>query len=596
MKGEEVKRGVMKRIAIFLLIGVVCMGFGWAAYQATAAPEMPLSGYVPAGALLYLQARDFSSLLADWNGSPQKQQWLQSSNYEVFSRSRLLLRLKDAGQQFSTAAGLPPDLNFLAQMAGKQTAFALYDIGKLQFLYITRLPSASAMQTQLWQTRARFETRTAGGTSFYLRHDPESEREVEFAVSGDYLVLATREDLMSGALQLMEGSKDRSLESEPWWAQSVAAAGATGDLRMVLNLERIVPSPYFRSYWVQQNVTDMKQYSAAVSDLFRSSKEYREDRVLIKKTQTTAEAPPVGRSLPPTALVPADRVEATADLVRLVPESAAVYQAKAYPSHDSCLELLEAKILAPHMGPALAGQLAPQMQLTSGETGTSSDLETRIDQAPVRHATEAEGSAPLKEMLRKNQVVAALQVQSTERDTAGVFARIHSAIVLAGSSDWDEAGVRAALAAFLRPSLTASKLGIGWRQAGGYYEMDGLHPLMAAVRGEYLIVSNDSGLISGVLANLNLSNPNRKPDSQPAVFIAGFNHSRERENFGRLTSVVDRPDVNAGNFPGAERQPQFFSENMASLSATLAAVSSEKIVVRDAGDKVLQTVTYQWLQ
>jgi hypothetical protein len=587
MKGEEVKRGVMKRIAIFLLVGVVCVGFGWAAYQATAAPEMPLSGYVPAGALLHLQARDFSSLLADWNGSPQKQQWLQSSNYEVFSRSRLLLRLKDAGQQFSTAAGLPPDMNFLAQMAGKQTAFALYDIGKLQFLYITRLPSASAMQTQLWQTRAGFETRTAGRTTFYLRRDPESEREVEFAVRGDYLVLATREDLMSGALQLMEGSKDRSLESEPWWAQSVAAAGATGDLRMVLNLERIVPSPYFRSYWVQQNVTDMKQYSAAVSDLFRSNKEYREDRVLIKKTQTTA---------PPTARVPADRVEATADLIRLVPESAAVYQAKAYPSPDSCLELLEAKILAPHMGPALAGQLAPQVQLTSGETGTSSDLETRIDQAPVRHATKAEGSSPLKEILKKNQVVAALQVQSTERDTAGVFARIHAAIVLAGSSDWDEAGVRAALAAILQPSLTASQLGIGWRQAGGYYEMDGLHPLMAAVRGKYLIVSNDSGLISGVLANLNLANPNRKPDSQPAVFIAGFNHSRERENFARLTRVVDRPDVNAGNFPGAERQPQFFSENMASLSATLAAVSSEKIVVRDTGDKVLQTVTYQWLQ
>jgi hypothetical protein len=586
MKGEEVKRGVMKRIAIFLLVGVVCVGFGWAAYQATAAPEMPLSGYVPAGALLHLQARDFSSLLADWNGSPQKQQWLQSSNYEVFSRSRLLLRLKDAGQQFSTAAGLPPDMNFLAQMAGKQTAFALYDIGKLQFLYITRLPSASAMQTQLWQTRAGFETRTAGRTTFYLRRDPESEREVEFAVRGDYLVLATREDLMSGALQLMEGSKDRSLESEPWWAQSVAAAGATGDLRMVLNLERIVPSPYFRSYWVQQNVTDMKQYSAAVSDLFRSNKEYREDRVLIKKTQTTA---------PPTARVPADRVEATADLIRLVPESAAVYQAKAYPSPDSCLELLEAKILAPHMGPALAGQLAPQVQLTSGETGTSSDLETRIDQAPVRHATKAEGS-PLKEILKKNQVVAALQVQSTERDTAGVFARIHAAIVLAGSSDWDEAGVRAALAAILQPSLTASQLGIGWRQAGGYYEMDGLHPLMAAVRGKYLIVSNDSGLISGVLANLNLANPNRNPDSQPAVFIAGFNHSRERENFARLTRVVDRPDVNAGNFPGAERQPQFFSENMASLSATLAAVSSEKIVVRDTGDKVLQTVTYQWLQ
>jgi hypothetical protein len=30
------------------------------------------------------------------------------------------------------------------------------------------------------------------------------------------------------------------------------------------------------------------------------------------------------------------------------------------------------------------------------------------------------------------------------------------------------------------------------------------------------------------------------------------------------------------------------------LSSTLAGVGSEKIVIRDSGDKVLQTVTYEW--
>ena len=62
----------MKKIttAIILLIGAVSMGLGWAAYQATAMPEAPLSRYVPSGALLYLQARDFSTLLEDWNRSP----------------------------------------------------------------------------------------------------------------------------------------------------------------------------------------------------------------------------------------------------------------------------------------------------------------------------------------------------------------------------------------------------------------------------------------------------------------------------------------------------------------------------------------------
>ena len=234
----------MRKTMTFFMIGVVSLGLGWAAYQ-KATPEAPLSRCVPSGALLYLHAKDFSALLADWNGSPQKRAWLGSSNYEVFSRSRLLLRLQDAGKQFATAAGLPPDMNFMSQVAGTESAFALYDIGKLQFVFITRLPSANAMQNQLWQTRAKFETRNVGGTTFYLRRDPESQREVEFAVSEKYLLLATREDLMASALELIAGSKGRAIDAEPWFAQSVAASPSVGDLRMVLNLEKLCPVPIF---------------------------------------------------------------------------------------------------------------------------------------------------------------------------------------------------------------------------------------------------------------------------------------------------------------------------------------------------------------
>jgi hypothetical protein len=569
----------MKKTVVILLlialIAAVSVGLGWTAHQATAAAEPPLSRYVPSGSLLYLQAKDFSSLLADWNRSPQKAEWLASSNFEAFSRSRLFLRLRDAGKQFATAAGLPPDMNFLSQVAGSQSALALYDIGKLQFLYITRLPSGNSMQSQLWQTRSNCETRNVGNATFYVRRDPESEREVEFAVSGDYLLLATREDLMAGALQLMAGSKDRNIEAEPWWSQSVSAAGAVGDLRMVLNLEKIVPSPYFRSYWVQQNITDMKQYAAAVSDLFRSSPQYREERVLLKKAAGGVTS----------ASVPDD----VSDLIRLVPEKAGFYQAEDCPSIESCFDPLETKILAPRLGPARPEQLAPQAPLTSGVTGSSSDLETRIDEPPTRRSLGDDGSSLLKQILQKNQVRAVLQVQSTERSSGGVFVRIHSAVALAGGSAWDEAAVRAALTNFVRPNLTTSQLGVGWRQANGYYEFDGLQRVVAAVRGKYLIVSDDPALISGMLANLS-----RKPNAQPVVFAAGFSHQLERENFNRFAAVVDRPDAKPFGGPGNQRQPQFFSENIASLSQMLAEVSSENIVVRDAGDKVLQTVTYQW--
>jgi hypothetical protein len=568
----------MKRFFIFSGIALACAAIGWVTYLAAAPAPPPLSKYVPAGPLVYLEAKDFSALLSDWNSSPQKKQWLTSDNYEVFSRSRLFLRLKGASDQFAAAAGLPPDMNFLSQVAGERSVFALYDIGNLQFLYITYLPSAKSMQTTLWQTRSKFEPRSAGGVDFYLRRDPQSQREVAFAVSGDYLLLSTREDLMAGALQLMSGKQDRTVAGEQWWAQSTAASGQAGDLRMVLNIEKLVPNGYFRTYWVQQNITDLKQYSASVSDLFRSSKQYREERLLNKKEE------PKQASLP-------DGPAAVADVVRLVPSEAGVYRAEANPTSDASFALLETKLLAPHLGPAPPSQVAPQVQLTSGEQGSGSDLETRIDHAPVERSVAPQAVSALKELLDKAPLLASLYVQSTVPDQAGVFVRIHSAVILVAGSEWNQTAVQSALTDFVRPALTASQLGVGWQQESGYQELDGLWPLVASVRGKYLLVSDDPGLAEAILANFS-----RKSDRKPADLLAGFNHQQERANFARFSKVVDRPSATVADNENRRGEPQFFSNNMVSLSSTFAAVSAEQIEVRSEGNKERQTVTYEWAQ
>jgi hypothetical protein len=564
----------MKRALFFALLFVGLFGVAWAAYYAAAPPEPDLSRFVPSGALLYLQAKDFSSLLRDWDKSQEKASWLTSKNYDAFSQSRLLLRLKDAGGEFSSAAGVPTDPDLLRQVAGKQTVLALYDIGKLQFLYITRLPSADSMQSTLWQTRSKFESRTAGGATFFYRKDPDSEREVAFAVTGDYLLLATREDLMAGALELLAGGKGASVVDEAWWSRSVAAAGAPGDLRIVLNLDKIVPSPYFRSYWIQQNITDMKQYSAAISDLTLSGKEYREERALLRKD--AAREPSEGKG-------PA----AVADILRLVPANAGLYEAKADPDPKDSLELLTASILAPHLGPAAPEKLAPQVQLGNGETGSAADLETRIDQPPAQNSVLGDSRAPLQAVFAKNHVLAQLQLKGTDRDPAGVFIRIHSAVAFLSESDWDERAVQAAFVEFARPGFTTGQLGFEWKTVSGYSVLDGLWPLAIAVRGKYLIVSDDIPLLSNMLDGI------RKKSTAPAAaFAAGFDHQRERENFVGLTKLLDFEAQSAAN----DGSPEFFSENIASLSYALRDISSEKIVIRNAGDRQIQTVVYSWAQ
>jgi len=558
-------------------VALSCAGiFGVAlgAYRVATPPEPRLSQFVPSGAVFYLQARDFSSLLADWDKSQEKEAWLKSKNHDVFSQSRLLLRLQGASDEFAKAAGIPVDADLLHQAAGKQSALALYDIGKLQFLFITRRASADSMQSALWQNRSQFETRAAGGVNFFYRKDPDSDREIAFAIADDYLLLATREDLLAGALQLFAGSKDHCVEEEPWWSRSVAATGAPGDLRMVLNLEKIVPSPYFRSYWVQQNITDMKQYTAAISDLTRSDKEYHEERTLLRKEAVNDRSEGKGSA-------------AVAEILRLVPANTGIYEAKADPDPKNSLELLTAKILAPHLGPAAPEKLAPQAQLGGGETGSASDLETRIDQPPAQTSVDGDSSAPLQAVFAKNHVLAQLQLQGTERDSAGVFVRIHSAVAFLGTSDWEDPAVRCALVDFVRPGFTTGKLGVEWKSVSGFSVLDGLWPLAVAVRGKYLIVSDSVPLLSTALEGMN-----KKTAATAAILTAAFDHERERENFVTLTRILDLGSGSPQNGGG----PEFFSENLASLSFTLRNISSEKIVVRDAGDRQTQTVTYAWAQ
>jgi len=568
----------MKWRVFLASLSIICVAALLSAHRSAAVDEPALARYAPPGALLYLEARDFSSLLAQWNGSQQKSAWRRSANYEMFSRSRLFLRLKEAGDQFAAAAGLPPDMSFASQVAGSQSAVALYDIGNLQFLYITKLDSNKAEQTALVASRSKFETRSAGGVTFSYRKDEEKKREVAFAVSGGYLLLATREDLMTGALELMAGSgKNSSIESEAWWTRPVAAAGPPGDLRLVLNLEKIVPSPYFRSYWVQKNVTAMKSYSAAVSDLHLSSTAYHEERVLVKKEAAAAESSA------------SDGSAAVAELAQLVPADAGSYQIIATPPAAETLSRLEAQLLAPATVLGPAPETAPQVALTSGETGGGGDLETRIDQPPVATGPQTAPTEPLANLLAQNPVRASLQVWTTELDKDGVFVRVHSALVLLGSSDWNESAARSAIADFVRPLLTTGALGVAWQQKAGHQELDGLWPLAVAVRGKTLILTDDGRLLGQIS-----SNGKRAAGAQAAIFIAGWSHARERARFVRMTRLLD--GQSGGEEGEAGRVPEFFSGNMASLSSVLAGVSSQKVVVRDAGDKLLQSVTYEWAE
>jgi hypothetical protein len=163
--------------------------------------------------------------------------------------------------------------------------------------------------------------------------------------------------------------------------------------------------------------------------------------------------------------------------------------------------------------------------------------------------------------------------------------------VLRADADWDEASVQQAIQHMIAPGLTASTLGVQWKKAGvaqAYSELDGLARIALAVRGKYLLVSNDPATLAAVLARFS-----QPVSAESAIYYAGFDHARERQNFYRLTSVIDQPS-RTGAANNESREPQFFSQNVTSLSQTLAAVKSQSIVAKRKGGVESQTVLYEW--
>lgn len=575
----------MKRIwqasLLVLLVSAVAI---WALVASQPAQSPALPSLLPQGALLYIHSPDFHTLLSDWNNSPEKRAWLQSDNYAVFSQSRLFSRLAQAQSEFSTAAAIPAGVELLSSVAGKESCLALYDIGKLEFVYVTSMDEAAVEATPLWQTRSKFTQRTEAGAQFFVRQDPESKRVAAFAAKNGWLILGTREDLVAAVLDHLQGNGGRSLGDEAWYADSMRQAAANpGDLRMILNLAKIVPSPYFRSYWVQQNITEMKQYEATVSDLYRSPKAWKEERVLLRKSPQAA----------PTAGI--------ASLSSLAPPDATFWSAQASPASGAVLAALRSDLIDPQPALIHTESYAPPIAGVN-QAGSASDYETRIDQAPKVEA-QADRWQKMRTLLDAVQPNGLLQVYSTGEPRDGVFIPLQCAMVVSAAQIWNDREVQSAITSALVPNITAGNIGAEWATrtgpAGNYFALDGQVALFAAIRGSRLFLANDADLLNRILASEQHPAAPASKQESGITYAAAFEHSaNEQTTFRKLTGVLDgagnRGSQDNGALPGQGQSPAFFSGNMASFGRVFSAVSRESIEERDKGATVEQTVQYDW--
>lgn len=565
----------MKKFVLFAAILIAVAGYAF--FQTgNAAPD--LARYMPGGALIYLDAPDFGRLLRDWDGSQVKADWLASANFAVFARSNLFSKLTDVYGQYGTAAGFRPNLKSLTEMAGTDSALALYDIREVEFLYVSRMAESEVVSSPLWAVRPIFQERQAGGVTFYLRTDPSSKRTVAFAFTKGYLILATRDDLVAQSLELLAGGGNPSIAADRWYHDAVAQASEHGELRMVMNLESLVESVSFRSYWVERNVSAIRQYWTGIADVERTGGGITETRAFLRA---------------PGSVAPANSA-AVANLLALVPPEAGTYKVSEIADSAAAAGVIVGKIIgspAARSGDWLA---APYAVSPDNPAGSEGDLETRIDEQPLPADTGVSDSlAAVRSMVEKGGARAWLLVESSA--APGTFVQMPSVVVLESPTAWDRNAVRTAFGDAAGKLWTTSQLGAGWTAgtAGRHPidRLDGLGSVLVSTSGPLLFLSNDAPLLSAVLDRAGA------PSATAALsYAAGVRLRGERANYERIMTALDFTSVTPGFGvfpPPGFAAPQFFSGNIASLTHVFSKLVEIQVTGEERGATTIQKVIYR---
>ncbi|MCC6539308.1 MAG: hypothetical protein IT162_17280 [Bryobacterales bacterium] len=497
--------------------------------------------------MLAVDARDLGQFLKEWNGSQAKKDWLASDAYRQFAVSRLAQRLQEAQQEFADAGKAPIDMSLVEQLAGDRSALALYNPGDLEFLLVTRMPEARFAASLFGRQRAALSPRTAAGTPYFVATNPASRRVVAFAIRGEWVVVGTTELLVAQCLQRMAANTNNGLTSEEWYSRAAQAAGAPGELRMAANLGALYNSPQFRSYWVHRNRAELQPYAASISDLDRQATQWTERRVLTRKQATAPAA--VNAALWPS-------------LLRSVPASAGLYRAWLAPDANYAASLLVQKFFNPTPGAGPSIELAPPVT-EAGESGSESDWDDRIDEAPFVPGDTRPDTARLAQWLGRAQLTGLVHIQGTRDSADNIWIHQDSGLVLTREGNWNQAEAQAEINAL------------------------GAATVQMAVDGNRLLIASTPALLGAMRAD----SANAVPAAN-ARFIGVFRHGNERARYTRWMARINQPAY-VPPAQGQQREPLFMGDVIGSLSQTLRSVAEQAVTTADSGDRLTQTIVYR---
>lgn len=249
----------------------------------------------PREALVYVQISNLPAFIRLWNESKLKEKYTASENFSDFTNGHLGLKLASRWQEFNDATGFPFDLETLGDLTENQASVALYDIGKLEFVFIAPMREELFAATKFVQNQDNFSEETLEDGTIVYRANVEADRgrqrqELIFTNAKGRFVLATSEKLLAETLGNINGNKSKNrLADEPSF-KILSGKIEPHTATVWVNQTVLNEDYYFKRYWLMSDVENLKNIRAGIFD-FEMTEEKLIERRRFLLNQAIASSP-----------------------------------------------------------------------------------------------------------------------------------------------------------------------------------------------------------------------------------------------------------------------------------------------------------------
>jgi hypothetical protein len=282
------------RARIFAATILLCV-VAYAVVSAVRTRAFSPAADLPRGAMVYLQFEDLPGFVKLWNQSSFKEKYLQSQNFESLSQRHLGLKIASRWQEFSDAVGMPIDTDVLSSVADKRAAIAVYDIGKLDVVFIAPMKAETFEATRLMQNSNKFDDEQLDDGTHIYRVNVDADRgrqkqQVTFTHVKGRLIVATSEKLLAETVSIITGRLQKSALSDDPAFSTLAGRVMPKTLAVWVDQTALNSDYYFKRYWLMSDVGSLKNSRSGMFDLSIDDGGISEDREFLLNEPAAAAA------------------------------------------------------------------------------------------------------------------------------------------------------------------------------------------------------------------------------------------------------------------------------------------------------------------